>query len=116
MYNPSDQREERSAHPEGGCGRRRMTYAGLKTFLFAGEGKEDPRVKAAIGWIKRHYTLDENPRQKDAGLFYYLPRLCQGDGRARRRPVRGRGGQEARLAQGTLRHAPSQAGEGWRLG
>ena len=38
-----------------------MTYAGLKSFLYAGVGKDDPRVKAAIEWISRHYTLDENP-------------------------------------------------------
>ena len=48
-----------------------MTYAGLKSFLYAGVGKEDPRVKAAIGWVKRHYTLTENPGQGQAGLFYY---------------------------------------------
>ena len=48
-----------------------MTYAGLKSFLYAGVGKDDPRVKAALDWIRRHYTLEENPGQKDAGLFYY---------------------------------------------
>jgi hypothetical protein len=48
-----------------------MTYAGLKSFLYAGVGKDDPRVKAAVDWIRRHYTLEENPGQKDAGLFYY---------------------------------------------
>lgn len=48
-----------------------MTYAGLKSFLYAGVGKDDPRVKAAVGWIKRHYTLDENPGMGKAGLFYY---------------------------------------------
>jgi squalene-hopene/tetraprenyl-beta-curcumene cyclase len=48
-----------------------MTYAGLKSFLYAGVGKDDERVKGAIDWIKRHYTLEENPGQKDAGLYYY---------------------------------------------
>jgi squalene-hopene/tetraprenyl-beta-curcumene cyclase len=48
-----------------------MTYSGLKSFLYAGVGKDDPRVKAAVDWIRRHYTLDENPGQKQAGLFYY---------------------------------------------
>jgi squalene-hopene/tetraprenyl-beta-curcumene cyclase len=28
-------------------------------------------VKAAVGWIRRHYTLDENPGQGQAGLYYY---------------------------------------------
>ena len=34
-------------------------------------GRDDPRVKAAVDWIRRHYTLEENTGQKDAGLFYY---------------------------------------------
>lgn len=58
--------------PEGGLrSEGGMTYAGLKSFLYAGVGKNDARVQAAIDWIKRHYTLEENPGQKDAGLFYY---------------------------------------------
>jgi squalene-hopene/tetraprenyl-beta-curcumene cyclase len=48
-----------------------MTYAGLKSFLYAGVTKEDPRVKAAVSWIKRHYTLEENPGMGKAGLYYY---------------------------------------------
>jgi squalene-hopene/tetraprenyl-beta-curcumene cyclase len=48
-----------------------MTYAGLKSFLHAGVNKEDPRVKAAVGWIRKHYRLDENPGQGQAGLYYY---------------------------------------------
>lgn len=48
-----------------------MTYSGLKSFLYAGVSKDDPRVKAAIGWIRRHYTLKENPGLGQAGLFYY---------------------------------------------
>lgn len=48
-----------------------MTYGGLKSFLYAGVGKDDPRVKAALGWIRRHYTLEENPGMGKAGLFYY---------------------------------------------
>jgi squalene-hopene/tetraprenyl-beta-curcumene cyclase len=48
-----------------------MTYAGLKSFLYAGVSKDDPRVKAAIAWVRKHYTVTENPGQKEAGLFYY---------------------------------------------
>jgi squalene-hopene/tetraprenyl-beta-curcumene cyclase len=48
-----------------------MTYAGLKSFLYAGVTKDDARVKAAINWIRKHYTLDENPGMKQAGLYYY---------------------------------------------
>jgi squalene-hopene/tetraprenyl-beta-curcumene cyclase len=48
-----------------------MTYAGLKSMIYAGLTPDDPRVKAAIGYIKDHYTLDENPGQGQRGLYYY---------------------------------------------
>jgi hypothetical protein len=48
-----------------------MTYGGLKSFLYAGVSKDDPRVKAALRWIREHYTLEENPGMKQAGLYYY---------------------------------------------
>jgi hypothetical protein len=74
VYNLLDQDNDKSdkrttaggLRSEGG-----MTYAGLKSFLYAGVSKDDPRVKAAIAWIRKHYTVSENPGQKDAGLFYY---------------------------------------------
>ena len=49
-----------------------MTYAGLKSMIYAGVGPEDPRVKAAYDWVRRHYSLQENPGMGDAGLYYYL--------------------------------------------
>jgi squalene-hopene/tetraprenyl-beta-curcumene cyclase len=48
-----------------------MTYAGLKSMIYAGVGPDDPRVKAAFGWIKKHYDLTSNPGMHDAGLYYY---------------------------------------------
>lgn len=49
-----------------------MTYAGLKSMLYAGLNKNDPRVKAAHEWIQKHYTVEENPGLKQQGLYYYL--------------------------------------------
>ncbi len=48
-----------------------MTYAGLKSLIYAGLTSDDPRVKAATKWIQEHYTLDENPGMGAAGLYYY---------------------------------------------
>ena len=57
-----------------------MTYAGLLSMVASGLSKDDGRVKAALGWIKQHYTLDENsglgvratdPKQAQTGLYYY---------------------------------------------
>jgi squalene-hopene/tetraprenyl-beta-curcumene cyclase len=48
-----------------------MTYAGLKSMIYAGLTKDDPRVKAAYDYITRHYSLDENPGIGQQGLYYY---------------------------------------------
>lgn len=48
-----------------------MTYAGLKSMIYAGVGPDDPRVKAAHAWIQKHYTVSENPGLDQQGLFYY---------------------------------------------
>jgi len=74
VYNPTDQANAKSDKrtPEGGLrSEGGMTYAGLKSFLYAGLSKDDPRVKAAVKWIRAHYSVTENPGQGQAGLFYY---------------------------------------------
>lgn len=48
-----------------------MTYAGLKSMIYAGLTPDDPRVKAAYDYIVKHYTLDENPGLGQRGLYYY---------------------------------------------
>lgn len=48
-----------------------MTYAGLKSMIYAGVKPDDPRVKAASDWIRKHYTLEQNPGMGEAGLYYY---------------------------------------------
>jgi squalene-hopene/tetraprenyl-beta-curcumene cyclase len=48
-----------------------MTYAGLKSMIYAGLKSEDPRVKAALGWLKKNYDLENNPGMGTSGLYYY---------------------------------------------
>jgi squalene-hopene/tetraprenyl-beta-curcumene cyclase len=48
-----------------------MTYAGLKSMIYAGLTQDDPRVKAALEFIRKNYTLEENPGQGQRGLYYY---------------------------------------------
>ncbi len=52
-----------------------MTYSGFKSLLYAGAGRDDPRIKATLNWIRRNYTLEQNPgmppAQKYQGLYYY---------------------------------------------
>ncbi|OAI47063.1 hypothetical protein AYO44_10305 [Planctomycetaceae bacterium SCGC AG-212-F19] len=71
-YNPIVSDKNKDATPEGGLRSSGvMTYAGLKSFIHAGVSKDDPRVKAALDWVRRHYSLEDNPGQGTAGLFYY---------------------------------------------
>ena len=48
-----------------------MTYAGLKSMIYAGLTPDDPRVKAATEWITKFYSVNENPGLGQQGLFYY---------------------------------------------
>jgi squalene-hopene/tetraprenyl-beta-curcumene cyclase len=52
-----------------------MTYAGIKSMIYCGVGKDDPRMKKALEWIAKNYTLEMNPGMPEAnsqrGLYYY---------------------------------------------
>ncbi len=48
-----------------------MSYAGLKSMIFAGVSKDDQRVKAVVKWIGKNYDLKSHPGQGEAGLYYY---------------------------------------------
>jgi squalene-hopene/tetraprenyl-beta-curcumene cyclase len=54
-----------------------MTYAGLKSMIYAGLTKEDKRVKAALDWIAKNYTVTENPGRGAEGLFYHYHTLSK---------------------------------------
>jgi squalene-hopene/tetraprenyl-beta-curcumene cyclase len=49
-----------------------MTYAGLKSMIYAGLDRRDPRVKGAILYLRKNYVLHENPSMGMQGLYYYL--------------------------------------------
>jgi squalene-hopene/tetraprenyl-beta-curcumene cyclase len=49
-----------------------MTYAGLKSMIYAGLDRRDPRVKGAILYLRKNYVLHENPGMGMQGLYYYL--------------------------------------------
>jgi squalene-hopene/tetraprenyl-beta-curcumene cyclase len=68
---PGTQGEERMTADGGLRSYGSMSYAGLKSMIYAGVGPDDPRVKAAFKWISQHYGLDQNPGMADAGLYYY---------------------------------------------
>ena len=52
-----------------------MTYAGIKSMIYCGVGKDDPRLKKALEWARKNYTLELNPGMPPQfahrGLYYY---------------------------------------------
>lgn len=54
-----------------------MTYAGLKSMIFAGVKKDDPRVVAAKKWLAKNYDLKSNPGMGTSGLYYYYHTMAK---------------------------------------
>ena len=68
---PGKQEESRQL-PNGGLrSYGTMSYSGLKSMVYAGLTKDDPRVKAAVEWVRKNYDLKTNPAMGDSGLYYY---------------------------------------------
>lgn len=72
-YTPAAGGQSQAGTVEGGGLRSygSMTYAGLKSMIYAGVDKDDKRVQAAIKWLSKNYDLEQNPGMGDAGLYYY---------------------------------------------
>jgi squalene-hopene/tetraprenyl-beta-curcumene cyclase len=69
-------------NPDGGLpGYGSMTYAGIKSLIYCGVASNDPRVQKALEWIRKHYTLDENPgmpkQRAQWGLYYYYHTMAK---------------------------------------
>src|SRR5258706_14014993 len=90
VYTPGNNGESMAGEYTDASGRRllrsygSMTYAGLKSMIYAGLKKDDPRVKAAWEWITKNYTVDENPGMKqndpkfsENGLYYYYQTMAR---------------------------------------
>lgn len=54
-----------------------MSYAGLKSMIFAGVNKEDVRVKAVKSFLTKNYTVSSNPGMGETGLYYYLQTMAK---------------------------------------
>jgi squalene-hopene/tetraprenyl-beta-curcumene cyclase len=58
-----------------------MTYAGIKSLIYAGVSKDDPRIKRAYEWIQKNYTVEENPgmpeQRSQWGLYYYYHTMAK---------------------------------------
>ena len=62
-----------------------MTYAALKTLLYAQVDRKDPRVAQAFDWISKNFTVTENPGMASGvnpkaalqGLYYYYHTMAK---------------------------------------
>lgn len=62
-----------------------MTYAGVKSLIYAHIDRNDERVKKAYSWLCKHFTLDENPGMAvegkpgsgRQGLYYYYRTMAK---------------------------------------
>ncbi len=75
VYGPGETRGGEYETPDGRTALRSygsISYAGLLSFIYAGLDRDDPRVQAALDWLSKNYTLDENPGLGAQGKFYYF--------------------------------------------
>lgn len=58
-----------------------MTFAGLKSLVLCGVGKDDPRYKKALEWVSKNYSVDINPGRTEGaggqGYYYYLVAMAR---------------------------------------
>ncbi len=70
IYSPDG--ESKAGTDENGSPRSyaSMTYAGLLSFIYANVDKNDERVQAAVKWIQKRFTVEENYGMGAQGLYY----------------------------------------------
>ncbi|HBC89343.1 MAG TPA: cycloartenol synthase [Lentisphaeria bacterium] len=72
VYKPDESKADEKFEQKGLRSYGSMTYAGLKSMIYAKLKKDDQRVKAAVEWASKNYTLDQNPGMGAEGHYYYL--------------------------------------------
>ena len=93
VYSPANDGESPAGIFVGPDGKRvvrsygSMSYAGLKSMIYAGLTKEDSRVKAAWKWISNTYTVEVNPgfltndpkggNMSRFGVYYYYQTMAR---------------------------------------
>jgi squalene-hopene/tetraprenyl-beta-curcumene cyclase len=54
-----------------------ISYAGMLSYIYANLKRDDPRVRAVFEWLRRNYTLEENPGMGPQGLFFYMQTMTK---------------------------------------
>jgi squalene-hopene/tetraprenyl-beta-curcumene cyclase len=82
IYTAAGGGETKADNPEGALlGYGSMTYAGIKSMIYCGVSKDDPRMVKANEWIRKNYTVESNPGMPPAisqrGLYYYYHTMAK---------------------------------------
>lgn len=80
IYHPGESKAGETNLPNGKVTLRSygsISYAGLLSYIYADLEKEDPRVSAVLDWLKKNYTLQENPGMDQQGLYYYFHTMAK---------------------------------------
>lgn len=64
-----------------GPGYASITYAGIKSMIYAGVDKNDRRVQEALNWVRKNYSVEANvgmPKGREKhGLYYGYHTMCK---------------------------------------
>ena len=73
-YSHADAKAGAEAGPDGKLVLRSygsITYSGLLALVYCRLPPHDPRVRSALDWASRHWTLEENPGMGEQGLYFF---------------------------------------------
>lgn len=74
FYNPTDPKAGTVTNAQGVVFFRSfgsITYTGMLALLYANVDRDDVRVRSAVEWAERNWTLDENPGMGPQGLYFF---------------------------------------------
>jgi squalene-hopene/tetraprenyl-beta-curcumene cyclase len=93
VYNPTDPKAGATTNAQGKVVLRSygsITYAGMLALIYADVSRDDVRVRSALDWATKHWTLDENPGMGQDGLYFFYDVLanCLNAARVDRIPLK----------------------------
>jgi squalene-hopene/tetraprenyl-beta-curcumene cyclase len=80
VYSPNESKvpsEDKSSGKQSLRSYGSMSYAGLLSYIYADLKRDDPRVAAVYDWLRRNYTLEENPGMGEQGRYYYYQTMAK---------------------------------------
>jgi len=80
IYTPGDSKAGTEVTADGKVALRSygsISYAGLMSLIYAKLSPDDPRVVAVKEWLRKNYTVEENPNMGPQGLYYYYQAMAK---------------------------------------